>query len=358
MSMERSPAAITPEDLKQAVWEARMTMEQVVSVDEDQLDGLMDKIGKRGSRTLERSSDTLNLLVLPLNRMLSGKATEVADQMLSLRNEVESLNRSKRLTVFQRMLRKTPVKQYVHKYRAASSNVESIVRSLREGRETLEENMLFMRKIKRSSLENVYDLKFLIEYGTRLKQLFEQELEKPVYAHRRPYLERGLRKVSAKIRTFEEMVMLYQQAIAMTDVVCDTNDKLIDAVEGTIDKTRHLMAVSVLVAKAIDDQFQVLAAVNAAHDMIDRQFAENARLLKETGAMAEEALVRPAGGMELVDRVMADLNAALDRYERSNREIVRSLSEQTDRMSRLNRETGRRLGLEVAESAERAVLRH
>ncbi|CAM4396895.1 toxic anion resistance protein [Paenibacillus tarimensis] len=343
--MAQTMVQLKREDLDKLEQEAERTMQRVSTTDALQLDTLMDEIGRQGSKTLEKSGQTLTMLERPLNDLMSGKRTDVANNMLKLRGEVEGLSKSKQLSLMQKLLRKTPIKQYVYRYQSAKTNVEVIVNSLRHGRENLEENVIHMRNLKRSSLENVYDLQLHVEYGNRLKELFEQEIAKPENADRKPYLERGLRKVVTKIQTFTEMIMLYQQAIAATDIINDTNDKLMDSVDSTIQKTQHLMTVSVLIAQAIDDQMKVIDAVNATNDMIGNQFADNARLLNESSDKANKALTRPAMSMELVERAMGDLFSAMDKYENSNRQIIQTVSEQTSKMQEINQQVGKRLGL-------------
>ncbi len=337
---------IKNEDLSKLDVEVQSAMQKVATTDVMNLDSLMDEITKKGQKTLERSGQTLTMLERPLSDMMSGKRNEVTNNMLKLRNEVEDLSRSKQLSFVQKIMRKAPMKNYIYKYQSAKTNVESIVRSLRDGRDNLEENVIHMRNLKRSSLDNVYDLQLLVEYGNRLKAMFEQEIAKPENEHRKTYLERGLRKTVTKLQTYTEMIMLYQQAIAATDIINDTNDKLMDALDSSIDKTQHLMSVSVLIASAIDDQMKAIDAVNSTNEMLGNQFAENARLLNETAEKANQALTKPAMSMELVERAMNDLFSAMDKYENSNRQIIQTVSQQTQKMTQINQQVGQRLGIE------------
>ncbi len=344
------------EDLQKLEQEVQSTMQKVATTDAMHLDTLMDEITKKGQKTLERSGQTLTMLERPLSDLMSGKRSEVANNMLKLRSEVEDLSRSKQLTLVQKLLRKAPMKAYIYKYQSAKSNVQVIVKSLRDGRDNLEENVVHMRNLKRSSLDNVYDLQLLVEYGNRLKKMFEDEIAKPENELRKTYLERGLRKVVTKLQTYTEMIMLYQQAIAATDIINDTNDKLMDALDSSIDKTQHLMSVSVLIASAIDDQMKAIEAVNSTNEMLGNQFAENARLLNETSEKANQALTKPAMSMELVERAMSDLFSAMDKYENSNRQIIQTVSQQTEKMTQINQKVGQRLGIGAGSGASQAEL--
>ncbi|MNZ47711.1 Toxic anion resistance protein (TelA) [compost metagenome] len=334
------------EDLSKLELEVQNAMNKVSTTDVINLDTVMDEITNKGQKTLERSSQTLTMLERPLSDLMSGKRNEVANNMLKLRSEVEDLSRSKQLTLMQKLLRKAPMKNYIYKYQSAKTNVQVIVKSLRDGRDNLEENVVHMRNLKRSSLDNVYDLQMLVEYGNRLKVLFEEEIAKPENEDRKIHLERGLRKVVTKLQTYTEMIMLYQQAIAATDIINDTNDKLMDALDSSIDKTQHLMSVSVLIATAIDDQMKAIDAVNSTNEMLGNQFAENARLLNETTDRANQALTKPAMSMELVERAMSDLFSAMDKYENSNRQIIQTVSQQTQKMTQINQQVGQRLGIQ------------
>jgi uncharacterized protein YaaN involved in tellurite resistance len=178
-----------------------------------------------------------------------------------------------------------------------------------------------------------------------LKSLFELEIAKPENETRKAQLERGLRKVVTRIQALTEMIMLYQQAIAGSDIINDNNDKLIDSVDATIDKTQHLITVSAMIATALDDQLKVIDAVNATNDMLGKQFAENARLLNETTQKTTEAMTKSSMSMEQITQAMNDLTSALNRCEESNRTIIASATEQTTRLNEINKQMGQRLGL-------------
>lgn len=325
--------------------EAQSTIRRIATTDSAQLDSLMDEIGKMGQKTMEKAGHNLTLLERPLNDLLSGKRSEIAGSIMKLRGEVDELNRSKDLNLLEKIMRKTPLKNYIMKYQSVRTNVNAIISSLRNGKDTLEENIVHMRNLKQMCLQEMYNVQQRIELGNQLKALFEQEIAKPENEQRKVQLERGLRKVVTRIQALTEMVMLYQQAIAGTDIINDNNDKLIDAVSATIDKTQHLITVSAMIATALDDQMKVINAVNATNDMLGKQFAENARMLNETTQRTTEAMTRSSMSMEQITQAMNDLSSALTRAEESNRLIISSATEQTAKMSEINKHMGQRLGL-------------
>ncbi|MNE69920.1 hypothetical protein D3C80_1656770 [compost metagenome] len=50
--------------------------------------------------------------------------------------------------------------------------------------------------------------------------------------------------------------------------------------------------------------------------------------------------------MELVERAMSDLFSAMDKYENSNRQIIQTVSQQTQKMTQINQQVGQRLGIQ------------
>ncbi|CAM4147129.1 toxic anion resistance protein [Saccharibacillus endophyticus] len=333
------------DDAAKVEQEAKQVIQKVANTDNLQLDELMDQIGRMGQRTMEKAGQSLEMLQRPVNDMVSGKRSEVGGNILRLRTEIDSLSKSKQLGFFDKIMRKTPLKNYIYKYQSVKTNVDAIVVSLRNGKDTLEENMAYMRNLKRTSIEEVYNLQMRIAMGNRLKTLFEEEIAKPENANRKTTLERGLRKVVTRIQSFTEMIMLYQQAIAGTDIINDNNDKLIDSVDATIDKTQHLITVSAMIAMALQDQMETIEAVNTANQTLQNMFEENSRMLKETTQKTNELLGKPAMQLEAVERAMGDLFTAMDLYEQSNRTIIKSATEQTGRMTEINKKMNDRLGL-------------
>ncbi|WP_379158057.1 toxic anion resistance protein [Paenibacillus sp. sgz5001063] len=333
------------EDEQKVVEEASQLIEKVAKTDTVALDSLMDDIGKLGVKTQEKAGQTLKLLDRPVNDLMSGKRVEVPNMIMKLRNECETLQQSKNVSFFGKMLRKSPLKNYVYKYQSVRTNIDAIVTGLRDGRDTLEESIVNMRQLKRTSMEEIYNLQTKIAFGNKLKELFEVEIAKPENEFRKAYLERGLRKVMVRIQSMTEMILLYNQAIAATDIINDNNDKLIDSVNNAIDKTSNLITVSAMIAMSLADQENVISAVEATNKTIEDQFKENARLLRTTTEKTTELLSKPSMSLEAVNQAIGDLLSALDTSEQSNRRIIESCQDYTSKMTTINTQLNNRLGL-------------
>ncbi|AIQ55854.1 toxic anion resistance protein [Paenibacillus borealis] len=333
------------EDEQKVVEEASQLIEKVSKTDTVALDSLMDDIGKLGVKTQEKAGQTLKLLDRPVNDLMSGKRVEVPNMIMKLRNECETLQQSKNVSFLGKMLRKSPLKNYVYKYQSVRTNIDAIITGLRDGRDTLEESIVNMRQLKRTSMEEIYNLQTKIAFGNKLKELFEVEIAKPENEFRKAYLERGLRKVMVRIQSMTEMILLYNQAIAATDIINDNNDKLIDSVNNAIDKTSNLITVSAMIAMSLADQENVINAVEATNKTIEDQFKENARLLRTTTEKTTELLSKPSMSLEAVNQAIGDLLSALDTSEQSNRRIIESCQDYTSKMTTINTQLNNRLGL-------------
>ncbi|MCW3795288.1 toxic anion resistance protein [Paenibacillus sp. LS1] len=327
--------------------EATQLIQKVSQTDAVQLDLLMDDIGKLGVKTQEKAGQTLKMLDRPVNDLMSGNRAEVSTMILKLRDECESLQQSKNVSFVGRLLRKSPLKNYVYRYQSVRTNIDSIINGLRDGKDNLEESIVSMRQLKRSSIQEIYNLQTKIAFGNQLKDLFEAEIAKPENENRKAHLERGLRKVVTRTQSMTEMIMLYNQAIAATDIINDNNDKLIDSVNNAIDKTANLITVSAMIAMALNDQEKVISAVEATNKTIEEQFKENARLLRTTTEKTNDLLAKPAMSMESVNQAIGDLMSALDLSEQSNRRIIESCNDYTAKMTTLNAGMSERLGLEA-----------
>lgn len=155
-----------------------------------------------------------------------------------------------------------------------------------------------------------------------------------------------------RIQSMTEMILLYNQAIAATDIINDNNDKLIDSVNNAIDKTSNLITVSAMIAMSLADQENVINAVEATNKTIEDQFKENARLLRTTTEKTTELLSKPSMSMEAVNQAIGDLLSALDTSEQSNRRIIESCQDYTSKMTTINTQLGNRLGLNEADKPE------
>ncbi|MGC5775885.1 toxic anion resistance protein [Paenibacillus pabuli] len=335
------------EDEQRINQEATQLIQKVSQSDVFHLDTLMDDIGKLGVRTQEKAGQTLKMLDRPVNDLMSGNRADVSNMILKLRDECESLQQSKNVSFVGRLLRKSPLKNYVYRYQSVRTNIDSIINGLRDGKDNLEESIVNMRQLKRSSIQEIYNLQTKIAFGNQLKGLFEAEIAKPENENRKAHLERGLRKVVTRTQSMTEMIMLYNQAIAATDIINDNNDKLIDSVNNAIDKTANLITVSAMIAMALNDQEKVISAVEATNKTIEDQFKENARLLRTTTEKTNDLLSKPSMSIESVNQAIGDLMSALDLSEQSNRRIIESCNDYTTKMTALNAGMSERLGLET-----------
>lgn len=332
-------------DMEKAEQEAKQLLSKVATTDTMELETLMDSIGRMGAKTMDQASQSLAMLERPVNELMSGKTSEVQNNILKLRGEIDSLSKSKQLGFMNKLLKKSPLKNYVYKYQSVKTNVNAIVQSLRNGKETLEENMVYMKNLKKNSLQSVYQLQLRIAIGEKLKALFEDEILRTENGSRKTQLERGLRKVVTRIQSFQEMIILYQQAIAGTDIINDNNDKLIDAVDATIDKTQNLLTVSAMISMALEDQVKTIEAVNTSNAVLSSMFEENSKLLKETTQKTNDLLGKPGLQIDSIERGISDLFAAMDLFEQSNRTIIQTAGEQNKRLGEINQKMGQRLGL-------------
>ncbi|MFD2169984.1 toxic anion resistance protein [Tumebacillus lipolyticus] len=343
------------EDEQKVVHEATQLIQKVSTTDTLSLDSLMDDIGKLGMKTQEKAGQTLQMLDRPVNDLMSGKRAEVSNMILKLRDECEGLQQSKNVGFFGKLVRKSPFKNYVYKYQSVKTNINAILEGLRDGKDTLQENIAYMRQLKRTSMEEIYNLQTKIAFGDKLREMFEVEIAKAENTSRKAHLERGLRKVVSRIQSMTEMIMLYNQAIAATDIINDNNDKLIDAVNNAIDKTANLITVSAMIAMALGDQEKVIAAVDATNKTLEDQFKENARLLRTTTERTNELLSKPSMSLEAVNQAIGDLMAALDISERSNQQIIESCKDYTNKMTTINQQMNERLGLRSGAQAAPAI---
>ncbi|KEO84273.1 toxic anion resistance protein [Tumebacillus flagellatus] len=343
------------EDREKAEQEAFYLIQKISTADTLSLDSLMDEVGKLGTKTQEKAGQTLQMLDRPVNDLMSGKSNEVSNMILKLRDECEGLQNAKNVGLFGKMLRKSPLKNYVYKYQSVKTNINAILSGLRDGKDMLQENTSYMRQLKRASMEEIYNLQTKIAFGQKLSEMFEIEMDRTNNESRRAHLERGHRKVVSRIQSMTEMIMLYNQAIAATDIINDNNDKLVDAVNNAIDKTSNLITVSAMIAMALGDQEKVIAAVNATNKTLEEQFKENARMLRTTTERTTELLSKPSMSIESVNQAIGDLMAALDLSENSNRQIIESCKEYTAKMTSINDRMSVRLGMNANSKPEKLL---
>ncbi|TXK68941.1 toxic anion resistance protein [Paenibacillus sp. N3.4] len=344
--MSKMSIQLKPEDQQKAEQEANQIALKVRTTDPFQFDDTLEQLGKINLVAEQNAGQSLKMLERPVNDLIVGKGKEVSISLLKLRGEVDALNNSRNTGFFGRLIKKNPLSGYVHKYQSVKTNVNEIVKSLRAGRETLEENTATMRNLKKDAIQHIYALQFGIQRGTLLQNMLEQELAKPENESKKQFFEKGIRKVVGRVKDNHEMILLLNQAIAATDIIVDNNDKLMDAVASSINKTTSLITVSAMIALALNDQGNVIKAVEATDSLIEDQFLRNAALLKETTEKSAQLLEKPSMSIEAINQALSDTYAALDISEQSNRRIIDGVKDFIGKLEPINQALSNRLAIQ------------
>ncbi|GJM70560.1 hypothetical protein HMSSN036_27760 [Paenibacillus macerans] len=87
-------------DLAKVEQEANQLIQKVATTDSMELETLMDNIGRMGQKTMEQASQSLGMLQRPINELMSGQRSEVSNNILKLRSEIDSLSKSKQVGFF------------------------------------------------------------------------------------------------------------------------------------------------------------------------------------------------------------------------------------------------------------------
>lgn len=93
-------------DLAKVEQEANQLIQKVATTDSMELETLMDNIGRMGQKTMEQASQSLGMLQRPINELMSGQRSEVSNNILKLRSEIDSLSKSKQVGFLINCLRK------------------------------------------------------------------------------------------------------------------------------------------------------------------------------------------------------------------------------------------------------------
>jgi uncharacterized protein YaaN involved in tellurite resistance len=313
---------------------------------------LKSAIENTGLSTQKDASRRSNLLKEPIRR-LSQKGADggpVANAMVELKITVEGLdpgNYDFEAGWISRSLSHipgvgTPLQRYFTKFESADTVIAAIVRSLKDGGETLvrdNKTLIEDQKSMRGSslkLEKVIKLARLID--EKLSYKLEREIG-PDEEEKRIFIETELiYPLRQRILDLQQQLGVNQQGVMAFEVVIRSNKELIRGVNRACDVTITALEVAVTVALALANQKIVLDKINALNTTTSKLIANTAKTLRTQGVEIQKMASGTQLDMESLKSAFADINAAINDLTTFRQAALPQMSSTILEMSNLSEE--------------------
>jgi uncharacterized protein YaaN involved in tellurite resistance len=267
---------------------------------------------------------------------LSSRGTEggaVANALLDLKMKVEELDPAKldlspgALTRVLGMIPGigSPLKRYFSRYESAQTVIDAIVNSLQQGREqlrrdnvTLGEDQGLMRGLTRK-----------LDRQIKLGQLIDQKLsgklggEIPAGDARHKFVQEELLfPLRQRIMDLQQQLAVNQQGVLSLGLIMRNNEELMRGVNRAVDVTVSALQVAVTAALALANQKIVLDKVNALNQTTSDLISGTAERLRNQGAEIQKQAAGSMLSLESLKSAFANINAAMDEIARYRQEAL------------------------------------
>ncbi|MBG9784559.1 Tellurite resistance protein [Alkalihalobacillus lehensis] len=310
---------------------------------ETDLQDLFKKLDTLGEVEQREAGESLEALKRPVREMMGDESNTLPKQLHELREvvgqlEPDHLKDSQIKKLFNRLIRRNPIEQYVRRYQTVEAQVDHIVEGLLTGKDKLQEDNVMLKELKVVARERIGNLNEQISMGKELHEMLEKEMTSEKWADNANELKKGQLKVTTRMKNMQQAVMVLQQSLASVDLIMENNEKLEEAIFNAITMTKNIITVTASIQLALTNQKKVISAVQNVNQATESMLLSNAELLKQNTEETLKTLEEPAIALDAFRKAYDNVYKAIELTEESNERIVSSGKQFIEEMDKLNSE--------------------
>lgn len=307
-----------------------------------------------GAELQKEAARRSQMLKQPIGKLYkdTNEGGEVANALVNLKLKVEELDPGKFdfepgwATRAMGMLPfvGTPLKRYFTRYENASTVMDAIIRSLRQGREqlgrdniTLADDQKAMRAIT-EKLDKAIKLGQMID--AKLSAQLERELAPGDPRHTFVQTE-WLFPLRQRIQDLQQQMVVNQQGVLAIEMIIRNNVELARGVDRAINVTVSALQVAVTLALALANQKIVLGKIQAVNETTDKLIADTAKNLRQQGAEIHKMAAGTTINIDTLKAAFVDIKAALDDVAKFRQEALPQMANAIVELDKLSAEAGK-----------------
>ena len=301
-----------------------------------------------GAELQKEAARRSQMLKQPISKLYkeTNEGGEVANALVNLKLKVEELDPGQFdfepgwLTRSMGMLPfvGTPLKRYFTKYENASTVMDAIIRSLRQGREQLSRDNMTLADDQKA----MRALTLKLERAIKLARLIDQKLSDALSVEiaaddpRHKFIsEELLFPLRQRIQDLQQQMLVNQQGYLTTELVIRNNKELIRGVNRANNVTVNALQVAVTLALALANQKIVLEKIEAMTKTTEGLIAGTAERLKTQGVEIHKRASSTQLDMEVLKKAFDDIRLALDDIARYRQEALPKMAQSIIEMDEL-----------------------
>jgi uncharacterized protein YaaN involved in tellurite resistance len=306
-----------------------------------------------GSRIQEESSQRGAMLAQPIKDLASKGADggPVANALVNLNVELDQLDPGKfdfspgwvgnligRLPGIG-----TPVQKYFTKYESAQTIIASIIKSLKDGKETLKRDNIALLQDQAEMRSLTIKVNETVKLGLLIDQKLTASLDTDVAIttdeDKRRYIEEELLfPLRQRIGDLQQQLIVNQQGVIATEVVIRNNKELIKGVDRAVNVTVNALSVAVTVALALANQKIVLTKIEEVNKTTNNLIRYTASQLKTQGTEIHKQASSMALNMDDLKSAFSDVRDAMEEISSYRRNALPVMAKTILEMDQLTSE--------------------
>ena len=238
----------------------------------------------------------------------------------------------------------TPLKRYFSRYEASSTQLDAIVRSLRNGKEQLSRDNLTLGDDQKAMQALAEKLKKAVKLGQLIDAKLSGKVERELAMDdpRKAVIENEwLFPLRQRIQDLQQQLVVNQQGIMAIDLIIRNNVELMRGVDRATNVTVSALQVAVTLALALANQRVTLEKVMAVNETTDKLIGQTAQTLRTQGAEIHKMAAGTSLNIDTLKQAFADIRAALDDVTRFRQEALPKMAEAIVELDKLSDEAGR-----------------
>jgi len=292
-------------------------------------------------RSAEASNRFLNRPTVALKQGPLSQGSEVSHALLSLRQQIESLDPSRHLGQRRGLFRRSPfssqVGDYFRRYQSAQTQIEAIVNGLYRGQDELlrdnaaiEQEKVHLWEMKRRLDQYTYMAAQLDEALTR--KIAETERSDPEKA--RSLQEDALFYVRQKRQDLLTQLSVTVQGYLALDLIRKNNLELIKGVERATTTTVSALRTAVIAALALGNQRLVLDQISALNTTTGNMIESTSQMLRQQTAEIQQQAASSTVSIEKLQAAFNNIYATIDSIDSFKRTALDNMKATIDTLSR------------------------
>jgi len=294
------------------------------------------------------------MLRQPVHKLYEGatEGGEVANALVELKMKVEELDPGQfdfepgwaTRIIGQLPFVGSPLKRYFSRYESSASQLDAIVRSLRNGKEQLGRDNLTLGDDQQAMRLLTEKLGKAVKLGEMIDAKLVAKIESELTAGdpRRAVVENEwLFPLRQRIQDLQQQLVVNQQGIMAIDLVVRNNVELMRGVDRATNVTVSALQVAVTLALALANQRITLEKILAVNETTDKLIGQNAERLRTQGAEIHKMAAGTSLNIDTLKKAFTDIKAALDDIAQFRQEALPKMAAAIVELDQLSEDAGR-----------------